>query len=292
MKQSNRSGAAYAGAGYAQSSACRQPSGQLRQSLQRVLPSFLVLLALFLILNLSGCSALSQNSDFDLAGQPTMSVEQEIRKSKLMVHVRPVSDVSGLKVVFVPFRMTQKIENAELTGYAVGKLFWQTWAGMQVFDQMEYLGSSGPFRQDTALRLAKGKGADLLVSGYITNLLSGATSGQSSLALQLEAYDVQSGLLVWSMAQAATLPRPQSHDYILFSTRSRMPEDPVYALTTSIAGEMGQVMRAWSQRDAIEAAKLRKEEEEAQKSFGAKAADFFTAPFTDEEEEDPLLREP
>jgi hypothetical protein len=85
-----------------------------------------------------------------------------------------------------------------------------------------------------------------MVSGYITGLLSGGGLAMSALSLQLEAYDVGSGVLVWSMAQAGSIPKPESRDYILFTTRSKISSDPLYALTTTLAGDMGKIMLEWS----------------------------------------------
>ncbi|MDR2825396.1 MAG: DUF3280 domain-containing protein, partial [Deltaproteobacteria bacterium] len=104
----------------------------------------------------------------------------------------------------------------------------------------------GPFRTDSALRVARSKGADLVVSGYVTNLMSGGGIATSTLALQLEAYDVSSGAMVWSMAQAGAIAKPQSHDYVIFATQSKVSSDPIYALTTTLAKDMGKIMLDWS----------------------------------------------
>ena len=157
-----------------------------------------------------------------------------------VIHVRPVTDVSCLKGVMLPLRVTQKMDNPERTGYRVGKMSWQTWAGLGVFDYMEYVPEAGPFRLDTALRIARSKGADMVVGGYVTHFLSGATVAQSSLAGQVEASDVSSGLLVWPLAKAPAIPRPESNDSILSATPKQMPGDPIYPLTNARAAGMGK----------------------------------------------------
>ncbi|MDL2307292.1 hypothetical protein LJC48_04615 [Desulfovibrio sp. OttesenSCG-928-C06] len=254
----------------------------LAQSLRGAATPGLILVTLLMCLNLLGCSTSKEDVRFEIASQPVIYSDAEILRDPPVVHVRPVTDVTGIKVVMLPLRVTQKMDNPDLTGYSIGKMIWQVWAGLGVFDYMEYVPDAGPFRLDTALRIARSKGADMLVSGYVTHILAGSTVAQSSLAVQVEAYDVSSGIMVWSMAQAATIPRPASNDYILFSTRNRMPADPIYALTQAIAGDMGTIMRDWSQRERIEDEKRqrdeeeqRKREEEEQKTFTEKVEGFF-----------------
>jgi hypothetical protein len=76
--------------------------------------------------------------------------------------------------------------------------------------------------------------------------MSGGGIATSTLALQLEAYDVSSGAMVWSMAQAGAIAKPQSHDYVIFATQSKVSSDPIYALTTTLAKDMGKIMLDWS----------------------------------------------
>lgn len=54
-----------------------------------------------------------------------------------------------------------------------------------------------------ALPLARGMGAELLIGGYITYYFDGGTTGDSRISLQLEVYDVKTGMMLWSMAHAA-----------------------------------------------------------------------------------------
>jgi uncharacterized protein YceK len=225
----------------------------LENSVKKASVPGLVLLALLILLNLSGCGIVESslqmvdnNVQYEVVSQPVIVTEEKVWRNPPTVHIYPITEVAGLKVLFVPFRVTQNIAQPELIGYGVSKLFWQTWASMQVFDYMEFLPDAGPFRADSALRDARAKGADLVVSGYVTNLMSGGEVAQSTLALQLEAYDVSSGSMVWSMSQAGGIAKPVSIDYVIFKTQSKISTDPIYALTTALAQDMGKVMRGWS----------------------------------------------
>lgn len=247
----------------------------LGYNLKKVALPCVILLSLLLLVNLSGCSS-GTSTQWELLSPPVVISEVSVVREPPVVHVYPSSDAPSLKVLFMPFRVTQPMSDPEMAGYGVSKLFWQTWASMKVFQFMEFMPERGPFRPDMALRLAKARGADMVVGGYVMNLLAGGTVGQSNLAIQLEAYDVSSGLLVWSMTQAASIEKPSSNDYVVFKTRNKTPSDPIYALTASIAVDMGQIMMNWSQREEIEAKKAEEQRKEEEKDFIDKVEDFFS----------------
>jgi hypothetical protein len=156
-------------------------------------------------------------------------------------------DASGSdpSVLFVPFRVTQKITDPEMIGYAQSRTVYQTWLSMEIFPAMEYAAEQGPFRRDRALALAQAKGADLVVGGFVTYYLAGGGTADSQLAIQVEIYDVPSGQLVCSMAQSALMPARETNDFIIFAVKTRLPSDPMYALTKTMAEDMGQLLRGW-----------------------------------------------
>jgi hypothetical protein len=252
-----------------------EPRVSLSHNLKKAALPFIVLLALFLLVNLSGCSS-NTSTQWDLLNPPVVISEVSVVREPPVVHVRPSSDAPSLKVLFMPFRVTQPMSDPEMAGYGVSKLFWQTWASMNIFQYMEFMPGHGPFRPDMALRLAKARGADMVVGGYVMNILVGGTVARSNLAIQFEAYDVSSGLLVWSMTQAASIEKPSSDDYVVFKTRNKTPSDPIYALTATIAGDMGQVMLNWTQREEMEAARAEEQRKEEEKGFLDQARDFFS----------------
>ncbi|MDR2892048.1 MAG: hypothetical protein LBV80_03030 [Deltaproteobacteria bacterium] len=236
----------------------------LTQSIRTAALPGVVLIGLFMLLNLVGCAGSGEKTRFEIASQPVVYTDYEILRDPPVVHVQPVSEASGVKVLFVPFRVTQQMDNSELVGYSITKMFWQNWAALGVFEYMEYAPEAGPFSLGRALALARSRGADMVVSGYVTHFLSGSSIAGSSLSVQLEGYDTSSGILVWSMAQGAAIARPQSNDYMLFSTRPKMPDDPIYAITAAMAKDMGEIMRGWSRAEEIRAeeARLAQEAEE------------------------------
>lgn len=208
----------------------------------------LLLILLCILFFIGGCGV-QDNMDVSFSDKPSYYIDTYVSRSEPEVHVYPVTDVGGIKVLFVPFKVVQKMDNPEMAGYSVARGFWQTWAGMQVFDQFEFFAEAGPFRRDRAIAYARARGADMVVGGYVTHLFAGGNSSDNRLSVQIEAYDVGSGLLVWSVAQGGTLPAPKTRDYIIFATKRRLPTDPMQLLTETLAEDIGTVIKDWSSHE-------------------------------------------
>lgn len=194
----------------------------------------------------TGCAGMNNDVGFDLASQPVIYSNQEIRRDAPLVYVSPAENAEmQLTALFMPFRMTQAITNPEMIGYSQGRIVWQTWLSKRLFSIMEFNGDNGPYRRDTAIRLAREKGADLAIGGFVTYYNPGGPDGFSQLALQIEIYDASSGELLWSMAQSAMVPARKVNDYIVLATETRGPSDPMYALARTIASDTGDLIAKW-----------------------------------------------
>lgn len=202
---------------------------------------------LLLALLLSGCStmkAVEEQTYFELGSQPIVYRDQWARRDPPQVYVQPKEAVGATpSALFVPFRVTQPITNPEIVGYSQARIVWQTWLAMQIFPAMEFASDLGPYRRDRALALARSKGADVVVGGFVTYFYAGGSTSSSQVALQVEIHDVHSGELIWSMAQSALMPAGLTNDFLLFATKTRLPSDPMYVLTKTIAEDMGVVIR-------------------------------------------------
>ena len=85
-----------------------------------------------------------------------------VQRNPPEVHVQPVSAApSDLKVLFIPFRVSQPMDNPTIFGYTVARTFWQTWLTMRVFPNLEFSGDDTPYRRDRAVTLARSRGADM-----------------------------------------------------------------------------------------------------------------------------------
>lgn len=206
---------------------------------------------LFLIALLLGGCATARGVDeqiyFDPAGKIIVYRDQWVQRNPPEVHVQPaVMGGASPKVLFVPFRVTQSIDNPTIIGYSTARTLWQTWLTMQIFPVMEFSGDDTPYRRDRAVALARARGADMVVGGFVTYILAGGTVGPSQIAVQVEAHDTHTGQLVWSMAQSGLIPAERVTDYFLFSTKTRTPSDPLHAIVQAMASDMGRLMQDWT----------------------------------------------
>lgn len=206
-------------------------------------------LALGLAPFISGCSTMrgvDERVNFNPAGTTTFYRDSWVQRNPPEVHVQPASAApSDLKVLFVPFRVTQPMDNPSILGYSTARIVWQTWLTMQLFPSLEFSGDDTPYRRDRAVQLARARGADMVIGGFVTRVYAGGTAGDSDLAVQLEAHDARTGQLVWSMAQSGMIPASRTNDYFIFAIKSRMPSDPLHAITQAIASDMGRQVQNW-----------------------------------------------
>lgn len=209
------------------------------------------LACLLFVLLLSGCGATGRGFDehmrFDPSGKNTIYRDQGVQRDPPEVQVQPIShEGASLKVLFLPFRVTQPMDNPNIAGYTIARVVWQTWLSMQLFPAMEFSGDDTPYRRDRAVQLGRMRGADMVVGGFVTYLYAGGTAGASQVAIQLEAHDTRSGQMVWSLSQSGIIPAPRTNDYFAFATQTRQPSDPIHAITQAIAGDMGKVIQTWT----------------------------------------------
>jgi hypothetical protein len=172
--------------------------------------------------------------------------DQWVRREPPEVHVQPVSaPPEGLRALFIPFRVTQIMDKPIPLGYGMARTVWQTWLTMRLFPNLEFSGDDTPYRRDRAVDLGRRRGADLVIGGFVTYVYAGGTAGDSRVSLQIEAHDVPSGQLVWSMSQSGLIPASRSTDFFLFATKARMPADPLHTIVQVLASDMGREVQNW-----------------------------------------------
>lgn len=198
----------------------------------------------------SGCSvskeSRSMDLDFDLASQPTFFMNNWVERGAVQVFVYPNQPpLEPPRALFMPLRLTQRMENAVTVGHNLSRLVWQSWLQNQVLPVIEFAYTNTPYRPDLALAMGRQKGADLVIGGYITHFLDGGSKGNSEVSLALEIYDVKTGNLLWSMAQGGFMQRAKISDYLIFAVKTRMPNDPATAVLMALSSDMGQRVREW-----------------------------------------------
>lgn len=196
----------------------------------------------------------SANSAF--ASQPEIIWDQWVRKSDVQVYLRPKEEPAALpSALFFPFLPKIDIAQGRHISRELSRMIWQTWLSEELFPLMEFADYTDYYTPERAVALARQRGADLAIGGYITNYMAGGTVSDTYVALQLYIYDAASGELVWSMAHAGMMQSELTRDYILFSARTRLPSDPTGAIMQALSRDMSVPLQAWL-------ASLKKVEEE------------------------------
>lgn len=222
----------------------------------RVLLPALFLLPLFTFAAGCATSPDDSRSSISLAGDFSTPIQIQIdnfvRRQPPAVYVSPRGRLNHRpRALFVPLRSVQQISNAVTFSDMLSRQVWQIWLSLNAFEALEYAPEAGPYERSRALALARQRGAELLVGGYINHYIDGGSGGESSLSLSLEIYDVKSGTQLWSLAQGGLMEARQVHDFYLFSIKERNPADPSGFIARSLAWDMGRVVLAWVDPTAV-----------------------------------------
>lgn len=215
------------------------------------MPSLLRLWALVcLTLVAGGCSPLHDpagGGTIDLTTPGTLYTNSKIYRGDIQVMVHPnINLEQPPAALFVPLGLTQAMHDSLPVSEGVSRQVWQQFLSEGTFSTLELADMAPPYRTDLALPLARSKGADMLVGGYITYYLDGGQTGNTKISLQLEVYDVKSGEMLWSLAHAGLLPYQSARDYLLLQVKSRMPADPMSAVIAAVAGDMARLLHMWT----------------------------------------------
>lgn len=187
----------------------------------------------------------------DFANPYQIQIDQWVRRNPPALYVQPnISPNHAPRALFVPLRITQDMNNRLSIGNNISRQIWQVWLSQQAFSVLEYVDTGRPYRPQEALALARQRGAELVVGGYITHFMDGSSYGDSTVSLAIEIYEVATGTLLWSMAQGATMEKQASNDFYVFKLNSRMPADPVSLIVRTLADDMGKPVLYWVHPDA------------------------------------------
>ncbi|MDY0226559.1 hypothetical protein SAMN04488082_12318 [Desulfomicrobium apsheronum] len=159
--------------------------------------------------------------------------------SELVEAVTPRSlPETGLRALILPFALRQDIAVRKDVGREMADIFRLAWLARGVFEVMEY-DSSRPWPGiDEAMAQARAKGANILVSGNVSQFFEGSRTGRTSIGATVEIHWVPDGGLIWSAAQAATMESTPDKDFALFRSSRRLPEDPTYAVMRTLSRSM------------------------------------------------------
>ncbi|MBO4300696.1 MAG: hypothetical protein J5861_03740 [Desulfovibrio sp.] len=216
----------------------------------------------FVLLALSLCVACTRAPDdsrriYNVRGSLRTPYQIEINnyahREPPAIYVAPLKELGHRpRALFVPFRVVQQTADPVSFGEMLSRQFWQIWLSLNAFHSLQYASGYGPWEPSRALALARAKGAELVVGGYINEYVDGGNNGTSSVSLAVEVYDVRTGTQLWSMSQAGLMEARQKHDFYLFAIHERNPGDPPGFIVRSIAWDMGREILAWVDPDAVQ----------------------------------------
>lgn len=213
-------------------------------------PSLRLWVLLCLILVTAGCARLDSSAgrgSIDLTTPGTLYSNSKIYRDDIQVMVHPnINLEQPPTALFVPLGLTQDMHDSLAVSEGVSRQVWQQFLREGTFSTLELADMAPPYRVDLALPLARAKGADMLVGGYITYYLDGGQTGNTKISLQLEVYDVKTGEMLWSIAQAGLLPYQPARDFLVVQVKSRMPADPMSAVIAAVAGDMATLLHMWT----------------------------------------------
>ena len=149
------------------------------------LPGLLPVLALVLAFA-AGCASTPDDSrsSISLAGDFStpfqIQIDNFVRRQPPAVYVSPLGPAGHRpRALFVPLRAVQQITNAVTFSDLLSRQVWQIWLSLNAFEALEYAPEAGPFERSRALALARQRGAELLVGGYINHYMDGGSGGDS-----------------------------------------------------------------------------------------------------------------
>jgi len=212
----------------------------------------MIVFCLLISLSASACTGAPVNLKGDLTYPITVQVDELVKRNPPVIYVHPNNSPDTLpRVLFVPFKVTQDMEYRVSLSKNVSRQFWNTWLSQQSFEVLEFYDSGYSYTPERALAHGRRKGADLVVGGYITHYLDGGVSGDSYASISVEVYEVATGALLWSMAQAGAMEKQAANDFFIFKIEKRLPADPISYIVTVLASDMGEKIHAWTKPDEL-----------------------------------------
>lgn len=200
---------------------------------------------IFLVLTLALCAACS--SWEASVGPQTVYQTAPVDKQQPAVFIRPKNPPENPPTaIMLPFKMTMRVDDSRHVSRELGRMFHQQWLSDQVLPTLIYEDAYTWSTPKAAIRLARNKGADLVMGGEITRYMVGGSAGETFISLNYYIYDAATGHLIWSFAHAGRMYPDFTQDYILFTRKMRMPAEPVNTIMYSLAHDLAEPVKEWT----------------------------------------------
>ncbi|GAU07424.1 hypothetical protein [Desulfoplanes formicivorans] len=197
--------------------------------------------ALALLVVMSGCIAWEP-----VVGPQIVYVDPLVERAEPRVMVAPLNPPARpLGCICYPFEVRQEIDNSRRIGAELGRVVWDHLVGQQVFGLMVY-GQSPWTGVAHACEQARAQGVDLVAMGEITRFMQGGATGTTSLGFTFRMYEAETGMLLWSVALAGRVEGHPDRDYMVLTSKTRMPQAPEYLVVETLAKDLGRLLKAWT----------------------------------------------
>jgi hypothetical protein len=205
----------------------------------QAMKSFAVGLALLVVM--SGCIAWEP-----VVGPQIVYVDPLVEQAKPRVMVAPMNPpVRPLGCICYPFEVRQEIDNSRRIGAELGRVIWDHLIAQRIFGLMVYGQTPWPGVAH-ACEQARAQGIDLVAMGEITRFMQGGATGTTSLGFTFRIYEAETGMLLWSVALAGRVEGHPDRDYMVLTSKTRMPQAPEYLVAETLSKDLGRLLHAWT----------------------------------------------
>lgn len=193
-----------------------------------------------------GASSIAIRTGFE-ESVPAKTADTGVQRGYVQTHIFPLQNLYyAPTALFVPLGIVQDMRDERAISLGVSRIIWQTFLTEQTFSTLEMADMNPPYKVENALGLAKAKGAEIMIGGYITYFLDGGPNGDSKIAIKLDAYHVDTGALLWSLSHSGTLAYETYEDFIFFERNKQMPTDPMSTLVYIVGSDLAKTIYPWT----------------------------------------------
>jgi OOP family OmpA-OmpF porin len=180
-------------------------------------------------------------------GPQVLFLDQRVQRSHASFPVVPRTlPEDPPSALMFSMELAQNMTRADQVGRNLGRVFHQTWLGMEVFPRLVYDRERSWPGRERALQTAREEGVDLIIRPRTTYFFTSGSQGATSLAVEVDVYAVDTGKLIWSVDHAGRMEKPPDHDYIVFKRKTRLPASPANAVMTVLARDMARPVKTWA----------------------------------------------
>ncbi|MEF2144944.1 MAG: OmpA family protein [Desulfovibrionaceae bacterium] len=208
----------------------------------KTLPTAIRLFFGLVLVLLAACN----NFQPSITQQSEIVTDAEVDRSELAIHVRPADRLhTPPKALLYPMWIREQLPERLELGRQMGRVLHGLWAGELLFPTLAYDERMVFHGRDKALDEARRRGADLLILPIVPYIYTGGSVDDTAMTLQLEIYDTKSRQLIFSMLQAGRMEFQRNKDWILWVSRTRMPDSPLYAIIRALGRDMAVPLASW-----------------------------------------------